>query len=156
MYVSKRKGNITIISSSFLIIAIIFFCGIYKTIKYSLYKMEDITIYRSGLEFEEKRETVLKILQEYSNSIEMKEGQVYEYKNRPVEVELYQKYAIMNLKISYKGNVGTIEFLNKAVGAEKIEKTEVFREKLKLCSCEERSCTFNREEVILIPQKEVR
>ncbi|MGL4850053.1 MAG: hypothetical protein ACRC28_14220 [Clostridium sp.] len=154
MYAYKKKGNITVVASVFLVMSLVFFCGIFKLIKYSIYGTEDLIIYRSGIEFEEKREKIIKVLQEYSNMTDMEEEKVYEYKNKEIELELASLYRVENLKISYKGKVAEIGYRNK--DTKKVQKIKVYREKMKVCECEKEFCDFDSEKIILIPQKGVK
>ncbi|MGL4873669.1 MAG: hypothetical protein ACRC30_03345 [Clostridium sp.] len=152
MYAYRREGNITLAASGFLIISVIFFCGVFKIMQYRMYDTGDINVYKSGIDLLEKGEVLVKCLQEYSNLVEMEEEEIYEYKDEGKI--LGDKYRISNIKISYKGKDAEIKYEN--LDTKKEEKIEVYREQMLICTCEDIECDFYKKAVILIPKKGVK
>lgn len=145
----KRKGNILIISSIFLMVSIIFFLSIYKILGLNINE-EDKILNRGALDLEKKREYVVKILQKHANTLdEIELGKKYKYPQNLVDSTL----AIENVDMEFKEKEALLSYIITG-NKEKIE-LNVDYIKENLCVCNRPICEYQNEKIIFIPQRRI-
>lgn len=146
----KKDGNILIISSMFLMVAIIFFLSIYKILGLNIDEKNQI-LNRGALDLDKRKEYVVNKLQTYANTLEKIElEKKYLYPKELVDSTL----AIENLQMQFKTEEVILSYIN--MGNKQKNEFELDYIKEKICICEEEKCEYNKEKIIFIPRRRIR
>lgn len=146
----KKDGNILIISSMFLMVAIIFLLSIYKVLGLNIGEKDQI-LNRGALDLDKRKEYVVKALQIHANTLEKIElEKKYLYPKELVDSTL----AIENLQMQFKTEEVILSYINTGNKQKNEFKLDYVREKL--CICEKEKCEYDKEKIIFIPRRRIR